>query len=69
MSENRDRCFAPVFSGVPFPASLILIIIYVVVVILLILFIWVPGVACLIKQYVYRIQHISAGNANPSIPI
>ena len=62
-------CFAPVFTKSSIIACIFLAIIYATVIVLLILFIWIPGVLCLIKQYIYRIQNCTRGNSNPDIPL
>lgn len=64
-----EKCYAPVFSG---PrnifACLYLTIIYTIVIMLLVLsLIWLSEEGrCLIKQYVFRIQHCSEGNNDPN---
>ncbi len=61
------ECKAPVFKGNSVCACLILTITYILVIAVLLIFIWIPSVLCLIKQYVFRIKHCRKGNSNPDI--
>jgi hypothetical protein len=70
MQETKGKCYAPVFKGTNnVIACIFLRIIYALVIALLVLFIWVPGVACRIKQYIFRMRHCLEGNENPEIEL
>ncbi|MGC9781233.1 MAG: hypothetical protein HZR80_18470 [Candidatus Heimdallarchaeota archaeon] len=62
------KCYVPVFEGKPCHCWYIIPgLIFAIM--LLIIFIWIPGVWCLIKKFVFRINHCSSGNDYPNIPL
>jgi len=78
MSNGKNACYAPVFGPNNIWACLVLTIIYVLVIVVLTVLLIIAAlggpeavrkISCLIKQYVYMIQHCTKGNSNPSIVI
>ncbi len=68
MNPFLPDCLAPVFRGHGL-LCLLLVIIYVAIIVTLILFIWIPGVLCVLKQWIFRLQHCYSGNSDPCIPL
>ncbi len=64
-----DACAAPVFAPMNFIQFLVMVIMLSVVIALLLLFIWIPGVACQVRQLLYILNHWSEGNGDPCKPI
>lgn len=63
---TKRKCYAPVFEGKPCLCWLIIPTL-ILAIAALILFIWIPGVLCLIKKLIFRIQHCGSGNDDPNI--
>jgi len=58
----KGACYAPVFEASSWLVCLLLWIVLLPVIALLAIFVWIPGVACTIKQLLYRLRHCGDGN-------
>ena len=67
--REREGCYAPVFEGANAGVCLLKILAYLLLIMMLALLIWIPGIYCIIKQLIFRIQHCTEGNENPNIPL
>jgi hypothetical protein len=77
MSEKQP-CYAPVFGASSFWACIFLSIIYVLILVFLLIMLVlavfggqsaIREIACIIRQYVYRIRNCTKGNSDPNVVI
>ncbi len=65
--DKAKDCVAPVYSSPGWLACVLMLIVAPLILFFMALFIWVPGMKCKIKQFVFRMQHCFEGNDDPCI--
>lgn len=66
-SVAKDACTAPVFPPTHWLVCLLLWLAAPAILLIILILIWVPGMKCVLKRFLYRLNHCGAGNDNPCI--
>ncbi|OFY62530.1 MAG: hypothetical protein A2Y71_10415 [Bacteroidetes bacterium RBG_13_42_15] len=66
-SVPKGSCTAPVFSPSNWFVCLLLAIAAPAVILGMLILIWIPGMLCALKRFIFRVQHCTQGNDNPCI--
>jgi hypothetical protein len=66
-SVPPNACVAPVFEPLGLVICMLLYMTIPLILAFLSLFIWIPGVACLIQQLLFLLQNCASGNSDPCI--
>lgn len=64
-SVPKGSCTAPVFQPVHWLVCLLMWIAAPAVLLFMLIFIWIPGMLCALKRFLFRLRHCAEGNSDP----